>query len=219
MSAVLLAVSLGWASEARAQYFEIANQLPGLISPALSGSFKYKGYLELSGTAGFGDNRVNILGVSTSQGFRYASWFFMGAGLGVDVAMNNTDIPTPATDRPSFWQHSSSKTKVMIPVFTDFRFNFGNMSGVSMYADLKIGAMWLIGNSYLRLQHGCMTGDAQFYLKPSVGVRIPMGADDSRHAVNVGITYQLLTSSNNYNYWQDNTLTLNGLGLSIAYEW
>lgn len=217
--AALLVAALGWVTEAKAQYFEIANQLPNMISPALSGSFRYKGYVEVSGTAGFGDNRVNVLGVSTSQGFRYSSWFFMGAGLGVDVAMNNSRIPTPAPDRPDYWQHSSAKTKVMVPVFTDFRFNFGNMGGISMYADLKVGAMWLMGNSYLRLQNGCMTGDAQFYLKPSVGVRVPVGGNDSSHAVNIGLTYQLITSSNNYNYWRNETLTLNGLGVSIAYEW
>ena len=29
-----------------AQYYEIANRLPGLIRPALSGSLNYKGFIE-----------------------------------------------------------------------------------------------------------------------------------------------------------------------------
>lgn len=75
------------APKASAQYYEIATQLPQLISPALSGSLNYKGFVELSGTAGIGNNRVNDIGISTTQGFRYASWFFMGVGAGVDVVM------------------------------------------------------------------------------------------------------------------------------------
>lgn len=31
---------------ARAQFYEIANQIPSLISPALSGSMKYKGSVD-----------------------------------------------------------------------------------------------------------------------------------------------------------------------------
>ena len=33
-------------TQANAQYYEIANRLPSLISPALSGSMKYKGFVE-----------------------------------------------------------------------------------------------------------------------------------------------------------------------------
>lgn len=130
LAAAALLAAMGGAQTAHAQYYELANQLPGLISPALSGSFNYKGYVELSSMAGFGDNRVNIVGISTSQGFQYSSWFFMGAGLGVDIAMNNSNVPTPDFDRPPYWEHSSSTTKVMIPAFTDFRFNFGNAGSV-----------------------------------------------------------------------------------------
>ena len=35
-----------------AQYYEIANRLPGLIRPALSGSLNYKGFIEAD-LAGF----------------------------------------------------------------------------------------------------------------------------------------------------------------------
>ena len=54
-----------------AQYYQIANQLPQLISPALSGSFDYKGFVELSGLAGVGHNRSNIIDLSTTQRFQY----------------------------------------------------------------------------------------------------------------------------------------------------
>ncbi len=205
---------------ANAQYYELANQLPGLISPALSGSMNYKGYVDFSGVAGFGDNRANIIGISTSQGFQYSSWFFMGAGIGVDVALSQYDAVSPDdVDHAGDWSHSSAKTKVMIPLFSDFRFNIGSQQDVSFFADIKLGAMWLIGNSYLRLQHGYMTGDAQFYFKPSIGIRIPINKSNYRQAVNIGVVYQLITSDNNYNYWNNNTLTLNGIGATISFEW
>lgn len=70
-----------------AQYYQIANQLPQLISPALSGSLNYKGFVEVSGLAGVGHNRANVIDFSTTQGFQYSSWFFMGVGAGVDVVM------------------------------------------------------------------------------------------------------------------------------------
>lgn len=212
-------MALAAGQQASAQYYEIANQLPGIISPAISGSMNYKGFIELSGVAGLGDNRANIIGVTTSQGFQYSSWFFMGAGLGVEVAMTNSDLPVEDNGRPDYWHHSNASTKVMIPVFSDFRFNFGNTGGVSFFADIKLGALWLMGNSYLRLQHGCMTGDAQFYCKPAIGVRVPISSVNPRQAVNIGVVYQLITSNNNYNYWNDNTVTLNGLGLSLSFEW
>lgn len=212
-------IIFGVGQQAKAQYYEIANQLPGVISPALSGSMNYKGFIELSGVAGFGDNRANIIGVTTSQGFQYSSWFFMGAGFGVEVAMTNSDMLSSDVGQARYREHSNSSTKVMIPVFSDFRFNFGNTGGVSFFADVKLGAIWLIGNSYLRLQEGCMTGDAQFYCKPALGVRIPVSSTNQRQAVNIGVAYELITSDNNYNYWNDNNITLNCLGVSLSFEW
>lgn len=219
IATVVAVVAFAGGQQAMAQYYGIANQIPAMLSPALSGSMNYKGFVELSGVAGFGDNRANIVGVTTSQGFQYSSWFFMGAGLGVEVAMSNSDILASDVGRARLREHSNSSTKVMIPVFSDFRFNFGNTGGISFFADVKLGALWLIGNSYLRLQEGCMTGDAQFYCKPALGVRIPVSNVNTRQAVNIGVAYELITSDNNYNYWSDNTITLNCLGVSLSYEW
>ncbi len=207
---------------ASAQYYEIANQLPGLLQPALSGSMNYKGYVEASGMTGFGNNRANFIGISTSQGFQYASWFFMGVGIGVDVAMTNQSDKTdiyPPENAPDYYRHSDSQTKVMLPVFSDFRFNIGSYSSTSIFIDLKIGATWLLGDSYLWLQRGRLGGGTQFYLKPSLGMRIPVRASNPGQAINIGVTYQLITSNNNWSYWDDNSATLNGIGLSIAYEW
>ncbi len=203
-----------------AQYYEIANQVSNIIRPALSGSMTYRGFVELSGTAGVGTNRANIIGISTSQGFQYASWFFMGAGLGVDLAITNPEggiLDTQHT--PDFMQHSSARTMAMIPVFSDFRFKIGGSNGgPACFIDIKAGATWLIGNDYLEFTNARMGGGAQFYLRPSAGVRVPISSKNTRQAVNIGVAYQLITSNNWHSYY-DNSVTLNGFGAAISFEW
>lgn len=207
-----------------AQFYEIANQLPQLISPALSGGASYKGMVELSGTAGIGDSRTNFVGVSTSQGFQYADWFFMGVGIGVDVATSPepaSHISTPSDMLPDGYPYNSTRTKAMLPLFTDFRFNIGDRSHLSCFIDLKIGASWFLGDDYLELggnRIAYMGNGAQFYLKPQLGMRIPISSGNTKQAINVGLTYQLITSNNNW-YWNGNSVTLNSLGLTLGFEW
>ncbi|MDE5868850.1 MAG: hypothetical protein K2H18_01340, partial [Muribaculaceae bacterium] len=157
--------------QGKAQYYEIVNQLPNLISPALSGSMNYKGYVDATATFGVGNDRANFVGVSTSQGFQYSSWFFMGAGIGVDIAMSSLS-DTPAYNpgyNPGYYPGdyypvypAMSKTRVMIPVFSDFRFNIGskNTSSPSLFIDIKAGATWILGNRYLELNNGALSNRA-----------------------------------------------------------
>ena len=220
---VLTLAALVCAVPARAQYYQIASQLPGLLSPALSGSFNYKGYIELSGLAGVGTDRANFVGVSTTQGFRYSSWFFMGVGLGVDVVTaQGADPDSPrsvAYGYPDYGGYEGTKTKAMIPVFSDFRFNIGDQSSVSAFIDLKLGAAWLIGTPYLRLHDAYVTNSARFYCKPTVGVRIPVNARNSSQAFNIGLTYQLLTADDDYYWSPGGNVTLNSFGVTLGYEW
>lgn len=205
-----------FAASSSAQYYEIANQLPSLIQPALSGSFRYKGYLDFTGTAGMGTNRANFVGISTTQGFQYADWFFMGAGLGVDLAIAPDPNGDFINDNP--WQHiRASQKRVMIPVFSDFRFIIGSQS-VGCFIDLKVGSTWLIGNRYLELKEGYLSTAAQFLFRPSLGIRIPIRSSNPKQAFSIGVTYQLITSSNNYG-WFDRGNTLNSLGFNVGFEW
>lgn len=201
-----------------AQYYQIANQLQQVITPALSGSLNYKGFVEMSGLAGLGHNRANVIDFSTTQGFQYSSWFFMGVGLGVDVVMaQQPEGWTPDPDY-GYMSRSNAQTKVMIPVFSDFRFNIGDRATTSFFIDIKLGAAWLMGSYYLRMADGFLSNSTQFYMRPTVGLRIPVSRERPDNAVNVGLTYQLITSNNNY-YWSSRSLSLNNLGLSVAYEW
>lgn len=196
----------------KAQFYQIANQLPSLISPALSGSFNYKGFVEASYLAGLGNVSSDFVGISTSQGFKYRSWFFMGVGIGVDVAMSHTK---EGAYKPSGMGFTS--TAVMVPVFTDFRFNIGNQTKASFYADLKLGASFLMGNKYLAINNGYLSNRQYFYFKPSVGVRIPLGSS-GKQGMNVGVVYQLLTSNYWYNNYNSNP-TLNSLGVMVGFDW
>lgn len=218
--AAIFAATFAAPSAASAQYYQIASQLPGLISPALSGSLNYRGFVEASGLAGMGRNRANFLGVSTSQGFMYADWFYMGVGVGVDAVMTHADNnefgPNAPVDEPS-WGRSYTKTKAMIPVFSDFRFYINAAPTAKVYIGVKAGAAWLLGSSWLRLQEGRMSGNAQFYLRPSIGARFAINKDKPAQALTVALTYQLLTSNNNWN-WNGGDVTLNSLGLTISYE-
>lgn len=218
---MVAAVALGIAApSAKAQYYEIANQIPQLITPALTGGMRYKGFAEAKYIKGIGNHNVDFLGFSTSQGFKYADWFFMGVGIGVDVVFSHVG------DNPVQWNpnvpaydsgRSTTNTGVMIPLFTDFRFNIGGQSSASFFFDVKLGCSFLVGKDYLRVDNGYLSSEEYFYLRPSLGVRIPVNKNNSRQAVNVGVSYQLLTS----NYWNSyySNVTLNGLGVDLSYEW
>lgn len=215
---LLAACLMAGATAAKAQYYEIANQIPNLISPALSGSMAYKGFVELTGIGGVGIDRANFIGLSTSQGFQYSSWFFMGAGMGIDIAMSRNNTDWAAGDNPRNFNGGAATNMAMLPIFSDFRFNIGTGANTSVYIDAKIGAAWFLGNDYLQLHDRSMGHGAQFFLQPSIGVRIPVNSAKPGQAVNIGVTYRLLTSDNSYS-WYDNTVTLNGFGASISFEW
>lgn len=220
LKTLLFAVTMlsGAVIPSQAQYYELANQLPSLISPALSGSMRYKGYVDVGFTGGFTDNKANFLSFSTSQGFQYSDWFFMGAGLGIDVTFRNNDLPSDYPDDK--WNYSTTSTGAMMPVFTDFRFIIGNNKAVAgFFIDLKIGATFLLGSDYMEFRDGYLTNSANFYLKPSIGVRIPVNNRNPRQAINLGLTYQLITSDNNLTWYGGNSLTLNSVGATVSYEW
>ncbi len=207
-------------AQANAQYYEIANQIPRLISPALSGSFNYKGFLEAGYSKTFGSYDADFLEISTSQGFRYADWFYMGVGIGVDVlfAHKNEHWGEWGDSYSGFdHNHSSTTSAAMLPIFSDFRFNIGGADSASFFIDLKIGCSFLLSRDYIEIGGGYLTNQQYFYLRPAVGIRIPTNANNPKQAVNLGVTYKLLTS----NYWSswERNITLNSLGAMISYEW
>lgn len=211
---------LAGAGRASAQFYEIANQIPQLIQPALIGGFNYKGFVEAKYIKGVGEYNADFIGVSTSQGFRYSNWFFMGVGIGVDVVFSNAEDNGDMLKRtaaPGYDNRNIISTGVMIPIFTDFRFNVGGTQSASFFADIKLGCSFLCSDSYLRIGDGYLSSQQYFYFRPSLGVRIPVNSKSGKQAVNVGASYQLLTS----NYWNAyySNITVNGVGVDVSFEW
>ena len=212
VSLVAVLISVLGSLQGYAQYTSIVNQAANMLQTAVVGGFRYKGFVDLSYTGGFGDLKANFVGVSTVQGFQYADWFFMGAGLGVDLVYSETQ------DRFD-GMIGGRKTRTcgaMVPIFTDFRFNIGSATGTSFFIDIKAGGSFLMGGDYLAIENGYISNSEYFMLKPSLGVRIPVDSKGKK-AFNIGVTYQLLTC----NYWYNNydSGTLNSLGATVSYEW
>ncbi len=219
LGAALLAI--GATGAANAQYYQMANQLQQLITPALSGSFNYKGYVDASYLKGVGDKKADFLEITTTQGFKYADWFFMGVGAGVEVVFTNpssqfTDWSQVEPGDIDF-NKGHTKTGWVLPLFTYFRFSIGKPTSTGFYIYLRIGCSFLLSDKYLEIGNGYMTNSECFYLRPSLGVRIPMSLNNSKQALNIGLTYQLTTS--NYWYYHDSNSTLNAVGVNIGFEW
>lgn len=222
---LLVIMLLGVSIQAKAQYYDLANQLISMAQPALSGSLNYRGFVHGGLTAGLGKNSVNSLEFTTTQGFSYSSWFFMGVGAGANILFAGQDNMNLYSRGNNYWGngfHDNYKlhdTGVVIPLYSDFRFNIGSEENASVFVDLRVGAAFLVGKSYLLTPDGILDNSEGLYFRPSIGVRIPTNSKDKRQAVNIGATYQLITN----NYWTyggyyDNT-TLNSLGATLSYEW
>lgn len=210
---IMALISFLMPSKGVAQYTNIVNQAASLMQTAIMGGMRYRGYVDASYTGGFGHLQADFIGISTVQGVQYADWFFMGAGLGVDLVYSKTD----ASYNGWFGDRQTRTSGVMIPIFTDFRFNIGGSQRPSFFIDIKAGGFFLIGKNYLAIENGYINGTEYFMLKPSIGLRVPVSKNGKR-SMNIGLTYQLLTC----NYWwynNSNSGTLNSLGATVSYQW
>lgn len=216
---ILAVITVTAIFSASAQYYQMADQLGRMLSPALTGGLNYKGFVDASYLKGVGHKNADFFEITTTQGFRYSDWFFMGVGAGVQIV--NSNPRTTFNDWGDNGDYdrfrNSSKTGWIIPLYTDFRFTIGGMKDIAAYIDLRLGASFLVGNDYIRIGDGYMTSSENFYLRPSIGMRIPLGIKNSKQAVNIGITYQLITS--NYWYYHSSKTTLSAIGFSIGFEW
>lgn len=213
------AITIGCAS-ATAQYSDIANGIANVLMPAVSGAANYKGFVEADYTQGVGNYRSNFASLSTTQGYQFNNWFYMGAGIGVDILWsyyNDNWGDSWENVTPGWNEKDYCSTAVMIPVFTDFRFTTTNRQATGFFFDLKIGASFLCTDNYVKIRNGYLTSNSYFFLQPAVGVRIPINSNNLRQAVNIGLHYRLLTSD----YWggYQSDIVLNGLGVNVSFEW
>ena len=200
-----------------AQFYQAANTLPSLISPALSGSGAYKGFVEAGYSHTLSHYNGDFIEISTTQGYQYNSWFFMGLGLGFDIlfAHKNNQWGVGMTEPPTSKPYT--ETAPMLPIFSDFRFFIGDTRALSFFLDLKVGCSFLLSNKYVAIGDGYLTNREYFFLDPSIGVRIPTNKQKPKQAFDFGVRYKLITS--NYWYQSNNNITLQSIGAFVAYEW
>lgn len=148
----------------------------------------------------------------------------MGVGAGVNIVFageKDTNHPEDYNNWGNGYDpgYSWHDTGVVIPLYTDFRFNIGKETDTSFFADVRLGASFLVGKNYLRTPEGLLSNNEGFYFKPTIGVRIPVNGKNSKQAINVGVSYQLIT--NNYWNWSGyyQGTTVNSLGASVGFEW
>ncbi len=199
LSILVLALA-AFVSSASAQYGLMANKLTEMLTPALSGSFNYKGFFDVAYLAGF--DSPDLLEFTTTHGFKYSTWCFMGAGLGVELAFPQ-----------SIYTEIRNDVSVLVPLYADFRFNIGNPAKVGFFIDMKLGAVFLLSGGRYDSDLYYMENDPSLYLKPSVGLRIPVNA--GKQALNLSVSYQLMTPRFS-NGW---LINFNNLGGTIAFEW
>ena len=193
-------------SSAQAQFGYMANQLTEMLSPALSGSFNYKGFVDVAYLAGLGEmgEKADILEVTTTQGFKYASWCYIGVGAGVNVLFPQSSYSSVKND-----------VGVMVPLYSDFRFNIGKPNQVSMFIDMKLGASFVLSSNDFYVGYFYMYNDPCLYLKPSLGIRLPLSAKNPKLAVNLAVSYQLITPR----FSNGSNINFNNLGATLAFEW
>ena len=214
----LLLSFIAFSTPVNAQVYEAINTLQSVISPALSGSGKYKGFVEAGYSHTLAKYNGDFLEISTTQGYQYNNWFFMGAGLGLDMLFSHPgshwgegmQTPPPG-DVPV------TKNAPMLPLYADFRFLIGNSSNISFFLDLKVGCSFLLTNKNIAIGDGYLTNREYFFLDPSIGLRLPCNKKNPKQAVDVGVKYKLLTSDYWYNY--NNNITLQSIGAFVAFEW
>lgn len=209
---VALLSLLCFPAAASAQYYSIVNQATSMLQTALTGGFRYRGLVDASYNGGLGANRADMLEITTTQGVKYADWFYMGVGAGVDVMFAH---PSDEFDNP--FDKSVTETACMVPLFTEFRFNIGSETSTSFFIAARVGASFLIGKDYLQVGDGYINRSECFYFKPMLGLRIPVSAANPRQALNIGASYTLLTTE----YWSGHSrnLALSALGISVGFEW
>ncbi len=99
----------------------------------------------------------------------------------------------------------------MIPIFTDFRFIMGSQTSASLFVNLRLGASFLCSDTYIQIRDGYLTSK-EYFTSSLHSVYDSHQHRNPKQAINVGVHYRLLMTSNYWSSWQYNA-AINGLGL------
>lgn len=120
----------------------------------------YRGFIDLNYTIGVGDFSIDRMGVSTTHGYQFCPYFFLGAGVGVDYFSKNE-----AFSVPFFADLRTDILNNTITPFIDFKIGYSVGDARSLYMSPSIGCRFGCGkNSAVLISIGYT------YLKPIVTV-------------------------------------------------
>lgn len=148
----------------------------------------YRGFVEMGYAIGTGDNAEDRLEISTSHGYQFNPYLFLGGGVG--------------------FHYYTNADEAMLPFFVDFRANFIRGS-VTPYAGVKLGYSALLGDIF-----GSSGG---LYFSPSIGVRFSIDSDKAIN-VSLGYSLQRLNNDAYYDDYYYDGFTMNALHLKVGFE-
>lgn len=164
----------------------------------------YHGFADLGYTIGIGDYTFDRFELSSSHGYQFSPYFFLGGGLGFHFMKKyetlHMDIPLDCRD-----------FMIDIPIYAETRITFIN-GNISPFISGR-------GGYYL-------THNGGIYLNASIGCRFAIGTNN---AINVFIgysnenlefeTFEKFNSSNNMNYsTEKRKLPTEGISIKVGYE-
>lgn len=156
----------------------------------------YRGFVDFGYTIGTGDYNLGRLELTTSHGYHFNPYIFLGAGTGFHYY---------CTDEAD---------EFVIPVFADFRANF--IKGpIVPFATLKLGYSFTTSEF----------DNLGVYLAPAIGVKF-MLHNKQALSVSLGYTCQWTKIDEYYEYdpyssyphYYSGTLNLSGLSLKLGFE-
>lgn len=164
----------------------------------------YHGFADLGYTIGFADYSFDRFELSSSHGYQFNPYLFLGGGLGLHFMQK---YATPNIDIPL----DSRKSKIDIPIYAETRVTFIDGS-ISPFISARGGYF--------------LTNNGGLYLNASIGCRI---ATSVNHAINVSVgyssqklefeTFKRFNSPSSMDYsTEKRKLPTEGISIRIGYE-
>lgn len=149
----------------------------------------YKGFVDMGYVVDLSDNNANKLEISTSHGYQFNNYFYVGGGVAVDY-YTDADL-------------------ISAPVFVDFRANFINKK-VTPFADIKTGySFGDVEGVYVTTGVG-----VRFSLRGKKAINLKLEYNYQQYDYNDSY-YSY--SYGGYRYYDD-ILSLEGLGFKVGFE-
>lgn len=149
----------------------------------------YKGFVDMGYVVDLSDNNANKLEISTSHGYQFNNYFYVGGGVAVDY-YTDADL-------------------ISAPIFADFRANFINKK-VTPFADIKTGySFGDVEGVYVTTGVG-----VRFSLRGKKAINLKLEYNYQQYDYNDSY-YSY--SYGGYRYYDD-TLSLEGLGFKVGFE-